>query len=172
MYRKIFWTRLWSPISISRPLGREIEKLEIGLAQKIFRYTDPRPLRSTIHIGYGNIGWQVFKWRVQNWNRFLPENQHTQGNYWILTIGLMERCQELGTILENKVIKKLMLSKNVKNKKCAPTLIFFNEKKWERFQYFFTLKIDLESQIKTLVDTSPHFTNSQKSIISIGYVDF
>ena len=68
------------------------------------RYTDPRPLRSTIHIGYGNMGWRVFKWRVQNWNRFLPENQHTQGNYWILRIDVMERSQKLGIISENKVI--------------------------------------------------------------------
>ena len=31
-------------------------------------------------------------------------------------------------ILENKVLIKLKLSKNVINKKCAPKLIFFNEK--------------------------------------------
>ena len=41
----------------------------------------------------------------------------------------MERCQNLDIILENKVIKKLMLSKIANNKKCAPKLIFFNEKK-------------------------------------------
>ena len=41
----------------------------------------------------------------------------------------MGRCQKLGKILESKVIQKLMLSKNVNNKKCAPELIFFNEKK-------------------------------------------
>ena len=28
-----------------------------------------------------------------------------------------------------KVIKKLILSKNVNNQKCAPKLVFFNEKK-------------------------------------------
>ena len=61
VYRKIFWARLWSPISISRPLGREIEKLEIGLAQKIFRYTDPSPLRSTIHIGKVQLFWEGHK---------------------------------------------------------------------------------------------------------------
>ena len=44
----------------------------------------------------------------------------------------MGRCQKLGIILESKVIKKLMLSKNVNNKKCAPKLIFFNEKKIEK----------------------------------------
>ena len=50
-----------------------------------------------------------------------------KGNYWILQIGLLARCQKLGIILENKVIKKLMLSKNVNNKKCAPKLVFFNK---------------------------------------------
>ena len=44
----------------------------------------------------------------------------------------MASCQKLGIILENKVIYKLMLSKNVNNKKCAPKLIFFNEKKIEK----------------------------------------
>ena len=44
----------------------------------------------------------------------------------------MRRCQKLSIILENKVIEKLMLSKNVNNKKCAPKLIFFNEKKIEK----------------------------------------
>ena len=61
VYRKIFWTRLWSPISISRPLGREIEKLEIGLVQKIFRYTDPFTLRSSIHIGKVQTFWEAHK---------------------------------------------------------------------------------------------------------------
>ena len=32
----------------------------------------------------------------------------------------------------NKVVEKLMLSKSVNNKKCAPKLIFFNEKKIEK----------------------------------------
>ena len=46
----------------------------------------------------------------------------------------MGRCQKLDIILENKVIYKLMLSKNINNKKCAPKFVFFNEKKKsERF---------------------------------------
>jgi hypothetical protein len=32
----------------------------------------------------------------------------------------------------NKVVEKLMLSKSVNNKKCAPKLVFFNEKKIEK----------------------------------------
>ena len=44
----------------------------------------------------------------------------------------MERCQKLDIVLENEVIKKLILSKNVNFKKCAPKLILFNEKKIEK----------------------------------------
>ena len=44
----------------------------------------------------------------------------------------MGRCQQLSIILGNKVILRLMLSKNVNNKKWAPELIFFNEKKIEK----------------------------------------
>jgi hypothetical protein len=39
---------------------------------------------------------------------------------------------KFGVILENKMIKKLMLSKNDHNKKCASVFVFFNEKKIER----------------------------------------
>ena len=37
--------------------------------------------------------------------------------------------QKLGPILENKEVQKLKIVKNVNNKKPAPKLIFFNEKK-------------------------------------------
>ena len=43
-------------------------------------------------------------------------------------IGVMSSCQKLEIILENKVISKLMLSKNVNNKKNAPKSIFFDKK--------------------------------------------
>ena len=66
-------------------------------------------------------------------------------------------------ILENKVpekftdytlsfMEKLKLSKNVNNKKCAPKLIFFNEKKIERFGQFLMQKIDFESQKFAIFD--------------------
>ena len=43
-------------------------------------------------------------------------------------------ASKIGHHFSNKVIQKLMLSKNVNNKKCAPKLVFFNEKKnKERF---------------------------------------
>ena len=46
----------------------------------------------------------------------------------VLSFGLM------GHHFSNKVIYKLILSKNVKNKNCAPKLVFFNEKNGERFR--------------------------------------
>ena len=51
---------------------------------------------------------------------------------------------KIGHHFGNKVILKLMLSKNVNNKKGAPKLVFFNEKKIEKgsddvkFWHFFT----------------------------------
>ena len=48
-----------------------------------------------------------------------------------------------------------MLSKNVNNKKCAPKLIFFNEKKMRNIPMIFDIKNDFESQILALFDTSP-----------------
>ena len=47
VYQKIFWTRPISNFSISWPKGQEIEIGDQSLVQKIFRYTDPLPLRST-----------------------------------------------------------------------------------------------------------------------------
>ena len=39
--------------------------------------------------------------------------------------------QKMTIILENKVLQKLKLSKNVNNKKYAPKLTFFDKKKLE-----------------------------------------
>jgi len=41
--------------------------------------------------------------------------------------------QKLGTILENKVVQKLKFSKNDNNKKPSSKLIFFNEKKNQKY---------------------------------------
>ena len=45
----------------------------------------------------------------------------------------------------------MMLSKNVNNKKGAPKLIFFNEKKLRKIPMIF----DFVSQVLALFDTSP-----------------
>ena len=47
---------------------------------------------------------------------------------------------KFGVILENKMIKKLMLSKNDHNKKCASVFVFFNEKKLKEIWIIFDVK--------------------------------
>ena len=64
-----------------------------------------------------------------------------------------------------------MLSKNVNNKKCAPKLIFFNEKKIEKdSDNFIHRELTLNVNIWHFL-TPPHIPNSQNSIISLEYVD-
>ena len=65
-----------------------------------------------------------------------------------------------------------MLSKNVKNKKCAPKLVFFNEKKLEKDSHdFWYRKLTLNVKFWHIL-TPTHYTNSQNLIVSFGYVDF
>ena len=47
---------------------------------------------------------------------------------------------KIGHHFSNKVIYKLMLSKNVNNKICAPKLIFFNEKKMRKIRIIFDVE--------------------------------
>ena len=54
------------------------------------------------------------------------------------TILLRTTQEKLGSFLVNKFLQKLIFSKNVNNKKSAPQMIFFNEKKLERFGSFLT----------------------------------
>ena len=49
-----------------------------------------------------------------------------QGNFCILKNDIAWGLQKLGLILENKVVQKLSLEKNVFNKKCSPKLIFLD----------------------------------------------
>ena len=63
--------------------------------------------------------------------RFLAKNQHTHKekvlkNPYELLRG-MSLHQKLDIILQNKVVRKLNLEKNVFNKKWSPKLIFLNE---------------------------------------------
>ena len=46
---------------------------------------------------------------------------------------LSKSSQKLDAILENKVVFKLKLSKNVNNKLCAPRFMFFDKKNWNNF---------------------------------------
>jgi hypothetical protein len=52
----------------------------------------------------------------------------------------MASCHKLGIILENKLIKKFMISNIVNNKKYAPKLTFFNEKKMKKIPMIFDIE--------------------------------
>jgi hypothetical protein len=65
--------------------------------------------------------------------RFLPNNQNTKRKLLNFENWYSGELSKIGHHFSNKVIQKLMLSKNVKNKKCAPKLVLFNEKKGENF---------------------------------------
>ena len=61
---------------------------------------------------------------------------------------------------------------NVNNKKCAPKLVFFDEKKIEKDSYDFRhRKLIMKVEFWHFL-TPPHYTNSQNSITSFEYVDF
>jgi hypothetical protein len=47
---------------------------------------------------------------------------------------------KIGHHFRNKVIYKLILSKNVNLKKCAPRLVIFNEKKWRKILTIFDIE--------------------------------
>ena len=67
-----------------------------------------------------------------------------------------------------------MISKDVNNNKCAPKLIFFNEKKKknEKDSYNFRhRKLIMKVEFWHFL-TPPHYTTSQNSITSFEYVDF
>ena len=60
---------------------------------------------------------------------FLPKNQHSQKKLLNFENWCSGRLSKIGHHFGNKVILKLILSKNVNNKKRSPKLVFFNEKK-------------------------------------------
>jgi hypothetical protein len=70
-------------------------------------------------------------------------------------------------ILDNKAIWKLMLSKNVNNKKCAPKFVLFSKNLDDFWHRKLTLKVIFRHFF-----TSSHYTNSQNSMISFDYSSF
>ena len=64
--------------------------------------------------------------------RFLHKSQHTQRKLLNFEFWINAELSKIGHHFSNEVIQKLILSKNVNNKKCAPKLVFFNEKKIEK----------------------------------------
>ena len=72
--------------------------------------------------------------------RFLPKHQHTQRKFMNFENWCNGELSKIGHHFSNKGIEKLMISKNVNNKKCAPKLIFFNEKKLRKIRIIFDIE--------------------------------
>ena len=72
--------------------------------------------------------------------RFLHKNQHTQRKSLNFEFWINGELSKIGHHFSNKVIQKLILSKNVNNKKSAPKLAFFNEKKLRKIQMIFDVE--------------------------------
>ena len=65
----------------------------------------------------------------------------------------------------------MMISKNVRNEKCAPKLVFFNDKMKKKKSFDFQPR-KLTSIVKFWHFLTPaHYTNSQNSIISFGCIN-
>ena len=70
----------------------------------------------------------------------MAKNQYTQRNHCILRIWGSPVRQKLGMILENKVVQKLKLEKNVFYKKWSPKLIFLNDFFFEKIPSIFDIE--------------------------------
>ena len=70
-----------------------------------------------------------FQTRGTKLESFLPKNQQTQRKLLNFEFWINGELSKIGHHLSNKFFFKLILSKNVNNKKCAPKLVFFNERK-------------------------------------------
>ena len=68
---------------------------------------------------------------------FRPKINILKGNHCILRIQGAPVRQKLGMILENKVVQKLKLEKNVFYKKWSPKLIFLNGLFFEKNSFDF-----------------------------------
>ena len=83
-------------------------------------------------MDYGNTGCGVFKSGGTKLDRFLHKNPHTQRKLLNFEFWIDGELSNIGHHFSNKVIQKLILSKNVNNKKCDSKLVFFHEKKIEK----------------------------------------
>ena len=81
----------------------------------------------------GSLIWQYGLWNFQTGGtkleRFLPKNQHTQRKLLNFESWISGEVSKIRHHFKNKSRSISMLSKNVNNKKRAPKVIFFTEKK-------------------------------------------
>ena len=71
---------------------------------------------------------------------FWPQINILKGNHCILRIQGAPVRQKLDMILENKMVQKLKLEKNVFHKKWSPKLIFLNELFFEKILTIFDIE--------------------------------
>ena len=91
----------------------------------------------TINVSYVMefLTWWVLKSKV-----FAQKSTVVKWNCFILWIDIVWGLQNLGLILESKVVQKLSLEKNGFNKKCSPKLIFLNEFFFEKIRSIFDIE--------------------------------
>ena len=86
-------------------------------------------------MAYGAL-WQYGLWGFQaghtKLESFLPKNLSTRRKLLNFENWANGEVLKIGHHCRKKSDLKLMLSKNVNNKKCAPELVFLNEKKMEK----------------------------------------
>ena len=68
---------------------------------------------------------------------FCPRINMLEGNFFKKILRLLTVHQKLGMILENKVVQKLKLEKNIFYKKWSPKLIFLNDFFFEKIPSIF-----------------------------------
>ena len=111
--------------------------------------------------GCCNTGCRGFKTGIQNYKVFWLNINIPKGNCWILEIGVMGGAKlwlsntifyfkNHRNLSENKVIWKLLLSKNVKNKKCAPKFLCFFIKIYEFSYHLFSKMVSNTWQLATI----------------------
>jgi hypothetical protein len=87
---------------------------------------------------YGNTGCGVFKRGGTKLKIFLPKNQQRKLlNFEFWNNGELSK---IGHHFSNKKFQKLILSKNVNIKKCAPKFVFFNKKKSKKIWMIFDIE--------------------------------
>ena len=79
---------------------------------------------------------------------FWPKINILKGNHCILIIRGVPVHQKLGIILENKVVQKLKLEKNVFYRKWSPKIIFLNDFFWKNSVDFWHRKLTLKVRFR------------------------
>ena len=77
---------------------------------------------------------------VTKLEKILHKNQHTQRKLLNFELWINGELSKIGHHFSYKVIQKLILSKKVNNKQCAPKLVVFNEKKLRNVRMIFDIE--------------------------------